>query len=295
MNEPFYGLATHSITNGHVQLDVLSTAGPRIVRLIGANGRNLLAEMPDKTWDVPNGTFHIYGGHRLWHGPEAFPRTYQPDNEGLELEEIAGGVILRRPTEPASGIAKEVVIRLATDRAALTIDHHLINNSPWPIELAPWAITQFRPGGHAIIPFGPIDPDRAALLPNRMLVFWPYTQPSDPRFRFGDAYLIIHAGELPPTKLGTFVERGWTAYHVDETLIVKRFTPQPGSNHVDHGCNVEVYTDRNTLELETIAPLSRLEPGARVNHREEWELSKGTADPIDESWVQRITDGLNLP
>jgi hypothetical protein len=55
-------------------------------------------------------------------------------------------------------------------------------------------------------------------------------------------------------------------------LLVKRFVPQPNLAHPDSGCNVEVYSNDEHLELETLAPLCRLEPGQCVTHVETWEL-----------------------
>jgi hypothetical protein len=54
-------------------------------------------------------------------------------------------------------------------------DHSLTNQGLWPIETAPWAITQLKPGGVAILPqqVGPADPD--GVQPNRTLALWPYT------------------------------------------------------------------------------------------------------------------------
>ena len=39
--------------------------------------------------------------------------------------------------------------------------------------------------------------------------------------------------------------------------------------------NLEVYTDRRILELETLAPLGVLKPGASATHKECWHLFRG--------------------
>ena len=36
---------------------------------------NLLAETPDIFWPTPDGDYYLRGGHRLWHAPEAKPRS----------------------------------------------------------------------------------------------------------------------------------------------------------------------------------------------------------------------------
>lgn len=296
MADDFYGLPVRSITNGLIRLDVLEGAGPRIVRLIaGAEGDNLLAEVPNKSWETPWGQFFIRGGHRLWHAPEAFPRTYQPDNEGMTIEEIADGLILRRPAEPGTGIAKVVTITLRQGRAAATIRHELRNDGVWPVELGPWAITQMRIGGMAILPLGDPNPPSGTLLPNRQITYWPYTKVNDLRIMLNDDYLLVEAvPNMPPSKVGAFGRIGWIAYLLDDTLLVKRHTPRPGLPHPDMGCNIEAYFDQNNLELETLAPLELLEPGQSAVHIEEWELHTGVKADVSIEGVRLLVQQLGL-
>ena len=92
MSDDFHGFPTRSLQNDFLRIDYLAEAGPRLVRLFGAGSEaNLLAEAPDLSWETPYGDYFIYGGHRLWHAPEAFPRTYLPDSEGLTVDEFEGG------------------------------------------------------------------------------------------------------------------------------------------------------------------------------------------------------------
>lgn len=295
MQTDFYGLPAHTLTNGFLSIDVLTTAGPRVVRLALAGGENLLAEMPAKSWETPYGTFFIRGGHRLWHAPEQFPRTYQPDNDGLIFEPLPDGARLSRPPEPATGIAKAIRLMLHPDRAAVTVEHTLTNAGAWPIELAPWAITQLRSGGLAILPIGAAAPPASTLLPDRPIIAWPYTRLDDPRLRICDDYLLVHAqAGLPPAKVGTFGRRGWAGYLLGETLLVKRFTPQPGRPHPDMGCNLECYYDEYNVELETIAPLTTLEPGETASHTEVWELYGGLTVEPTIAGVRGLADRLKI-
>ena len=120
MSTNFYGLPTRSLDNGHVRLEYLAEAGPRIVRLFASgSNENLLAELPDMKMDTAYGPYFIRGGHRLWHAPEAFPRSYLPDNDGLLVEDLADGVRMTQPVEPASGIRKSIEVRLAPGQAWL--------------------------------------------------------------------------------------------------------------------------------------------------------------------------------
>lgn len=289
----FHGLPAQRITNGQIELDVLVGAGPRIVRLQPVGGANILVEMPEKHWETPAGVFWIRGGHRLWHAPEAFPRTYQPDNEGLEITALPDGLQLFRPAEPTTGIAKTVTITLAADAPRATIVHELHNRSAWAVELAPWAITMLRPGGTAILPLGgPSEPGQ--LLPDRRIVLWPYTRLGDPRIQLHDDYILVHAAHGAPAKIGAFGRLGWAGYLLDGTLLLKRWTPQPGKPHPDDGCNLEAYFDHANLELETLAPLAQVEPGATATHIEEWELIGGITEPPTLEGVRALVARLGL-
>jgi len=133
----YYNLPTFTLKNDYLQLDVLADAGPRIVRLRrSGSDENLLAEVPDITEPTPYGNFYFQGGHRLWHAPEAFPRTYYPDNDGLQQTPLAVGVILSGPPESNSGIRKEIEIHLASDGPKLKLVHRLWNEGAWPVRLA---------------------------------------------------------------------------------------------------------------------------------------------------------------
>jgi hypothetical protein len=60
------------------------------------------------------------------------------------------------------------------------------------------------------------------------------------------------------------------------------------------GCNTESYADKDTVELETLGPLVRLEPGAHAEHIESWRLAKVDCGPndgdIDESFLPLVVD-----
>ena len=98
-----------------------------------------------------DGAFALFGGHRLWHAPEAFPR-YLPDNDPPEITELADGVRLTQAVEAMTGIRKGIELRLAADRPTVAVTHRLENAGAWPVELACWALTQMRLGGLAAFP-----------------------------------------------------------------------------------------------------------------------------------------------
>jgi hypothetical protein len=280
-NGDFYGLPTHVLANDFVRLEYLAEAGPRIVRLaLAGQEENLLAEAPDVFWETPYGRFNIRGGHRLWHAPEKMARTYIPDNEGLRVTPITGGVRLEAPREPDTALVKTMTITLDESRPVITIEHSLRNEGVWPVECAPWAITQMRLGGTAVLPqqVGQLDED--GLLPNRQLTLWPYTHWNDPRLHLHDDFIFVGPEVVAqPFKIGCFNRQGWLAYSLGETLFVKQFQSQVGLPHPDFGCNAEIYANEKFVELESLGPLAVIAPGETIHHTETWQLHPLTYRP----------------
>jgi hypothetical protein len=236
----------------------------------------------------------MYGGHRLWHAPEAMSRSCVPDNDGVHIEATPDGVRLSHPAELATGISKRVEVRLHADRPAVTMRHSLTNEGVWTVECAPWAITQLPLGGVAIVPqqAGPLDAD--GVQPNRHLALWPYARWRDPRLHLDDGVILVEAQPLtPPFKIGCFNRDGWIAYLRGGLLFVKRFEPQPDRSYPDFNSNAEVYSNNRFIELETLAPLQRLEPGQTAAHVETWEVYTGIDAPPTLDGARVVVNLLN--
>ena len=269
----FHGLPVGALENNFLRLEYLTTAGPRIVRLSLKGRQNLLAELPEASLETPLGTYHFRGGHRLWCAPESLPGTYSPDNAGVKVEEYPGGVSLTGEAESTSGIVKRIDIRLASDQAAVTLRHELRNDGIRPLTLAPWALTMLRLGGTAILPQPVGSSDTQGLLPNRILAIWPYTQINESRLVLSDDFIIIRASaSAQHAKIGYYNPFGWLAYWLEGVLFRKNFDISVNAIYPDSGCNVEIYCDNNVIELETLGPLGRLEPGKSFFHTETWEF-----------------------
>jgi hypothetical protein len=269
----FYGYPICQLRSKSLELDCLATAGPRIVRLKYKGSSNLFAEVPDIAMPTPYGDYRYFGGHRLWHAPESMPRSYIPDDEGLIASELPDGLILDGKTEPATGIHKRIEIRLHPDLPKVNLTHTLANQGLWDVELSPWMLTMFRLGGTAIMPAQAKNDTMDGLLPNRHFSLWPYSQIKDQRLRLGDEFITIKANPASPAlKIGIFNAQGWLAYWLDGILFRKTFAVHPDRPYPDYGCNAEIYCGSDFIELESLAPLTKLAPGISVSFSETWEL-----------------------
>lgn len=260
------------LTNGSMELLITTTVGPRVIHCGFVGGQNLFGVIEETKGAAGGDEWNLFGGHRLWHSPEIKPRTYSPDNGPVDCCEIDGGVHLVQPVEPDTGVQKQMWVTLCPERDKVTVRHRLTNHNPWAIELAPWALTVMATGGEAILPQPQGEFD--SLLPNRRLTLWPYTNMSDPRLTWGEQFIRMRqdVGMSRRCKLGLNAVDGWVAYGLRGDLFVKRFDYQCCGEYPDWGAAVELFTNDAILEVETLGPLTQLEPGASVDHEERWYL-----------------------
>lgn len=288
----YQGLDCVALENASLSLLVTQSVGPRILSLRYKGGENLFAELPNFVSERPDGKlFHFRGGHRLWHAPEAMPRTYALDDDPVEINLSGGGVWVRQKADAETGIEKSLHITLVGDQPRVVVRHTLTNRGPWPIECAPWTITQLRTGGVAILPQSR---NQTEVLPNRSLALWPYTDLASPQVTWGNRTLLVRAEMTGPFKVGFPNPRGWLAYWLDGTLFVKHAAFDASAAYYDFGSSSECYCNDKFLELETLAPIHRLEPGGSAEHVETWDLYADVDYPADEGTAQAMVDKLGL-
>ena len=234
----------YRLSNGLVDLVVTTDVGPRIIRFGFAGEENEFKEFDEQLGQTGGDDWRVYGGHRLWHAPEEPVRTYVPDNSPITLEDHKGFVRLVQPAEPLAGIHKEMDIALQADeghgngrgsghgsgRAIVT--HRLRNMNLWPVELAPWALSVMAPGGVAIAPQPPRGTHEENLGPANSLTLWAYTDMSDPRWHWGQKYVLLRQepSMIRPQKAGLLVTDGWAAYAREGHLFAKTFDYHPWRN-----------------------------------------------------------------
>jgi hypothetical protein len=285
----FLNLDCVSLENESLSLLISQSAGPRVISLRFKGGENLFAELPDLSIDLPDGkTYHFYGGHRLWHAPESMPRTYALDDQPVEIVSEGKGLRVTQAIESETGIEKSIHISLVEDKPQVIIQHTLTNRSLWDIECAPWAVTQFKTSGTAILPQSQ---QQTELLPNRSLAIWPYTNVASPNVKWGNKYILLHADMKDEIfKIGFPNPCGWMAYWLNGTLFVKRAAYDSQAAYYDRNSSSECYCSDKFLELETLAPISVIKPDVSITHTETWEVFDGVDFPSDENAVDTLVE-----
>jgi hypothetical protein len=277
------------LVSGKFRIAVTTKVGPRVIGGYIGDSENIFRVMPVQPIPGCDTGFILYGGHRLWHSPEMAVRSYAPDNEPVKAVETDTGVEFSSGVEPSTGIEKSITIEpLGDEKFQLT--HRLINRNLWDIDVAPWALSVMAPGGQAIIPQHR-DLDANPFAPDRSLVFWPYSNPQDPRLTLGDEYLFLRQDSQAeaPLKIGFNAEDGWCAYVNNGTALVKYFTHHVDAEYPDNGCSVESYSCADFCELETVAPLYNLAPGEMAEHVEIWHALENLPAIVSQ---QDVTDSL---
>ncbi|HVO61554.1 MAG TPA: hypothetical protein VMT53_11500 [Terriglobales bacterium] len=286
----------YRIWNDTVQVLVLADVGPRIIWYGFEKGDNVLHEVAADIGLSGGDEFRLYGGHRLWVSPEV-KRTYFPDNRAVHVEQHGDRALFTAPVEdtpPGTNLQKQLEVQMDENGSGVQLKHCVINLDRDATELAPWTPTMMRAGGRAILPL----PPRAAMdtehyLSVGPLTLWSFTDLADRRWRFGTEFIQLAQSTAPAARFeeqmtGIFNPSGWGAYFTNATLFVKRAPVVAGATYPDFGCNFEVFSNREFLELETLGPEVLLNPGEQVAHEERWQLFENVAAGEDEDWIRSV-------
>lgn len=274
-NKTVSGFSLRMYQVGNLHLGIPTDIGPRILYLAHQNRPedNLFSILPNAGRQTDEGFWHLYGGHRLWAAPEAFPRTYSLDNRPIILSEDDKGITLESEPEPLAGIDKKLII-MPHSSGGIKIIHRIQNKGLWPIQLACWALSVMQPNGTAVLPITPQPVDVDSLLPDRTLTIWPYTNLKDSRLSFHNDRLVIQQNPKlkPPLKIGTRANPPAGYYYWNGLLFKKENRILTDANYPDGNSTFEVYTSSEMLELETLGPLTLLEPEQETQSIEIWNV-----------------------
>jgi len=266
----------YRISNDEVDLIVTSDIGPRIMRYGFLTGQNLFKNFEESMGKSGESEWVLRGGHRIWAAPEEAPRTYAPDNGPVAIVILGDELTATQPVEPTTGLRKEITVKLAPTGTAVEVRHRIENTLLWDIEVAPWAVSMMAQRGVGITGFPPRGKHPDILPPTHPLVMWAFTDLSDPRWKFTQKYVMLR--QVPENaaaqKIGHFNPKTWGAYLLGSDLFVKRCDADASRPYPDFGCSFETFTRDDMLELETLGPITKLAPGASLEHIERWTLHR---------------------
>jgi len=286
----------YRISNGEIELILTSDVGPRVMRCGFIGGQNFFKVFEDQLGTSGESQWMFRGGHRIWLAPEDFKRTYARDNDPAEIQIQNGVITATQPVEPETGLVKQLAIRISQDKNEVEVVHRMQNTLPFAIRFSPWALTMMAPGGTGVTGFPPRGLHENDLAPSNPLVMWSWTSLADPRWRFLRKYLVLHhdPANTDHTKLGHFNEKTWGAYVLGNEMFVKRYDADKTKTYPDMGCSYETFASEGMLELETLGPMTEVEPDGWLEHTERWSLHRGVqiTEWTDES-LDRVFEPLS--
>lgn len=265
-----------TVTLGDYQIEIATQFGPRVIGLRRRVGPQILASLgPDVAIEHPGGMYRFHGGHRLWAAPENAEVTYANDDHPCQVDIDDDSATILAGSDSA-GVRKEITLRVDGD--SLVVDHSI----SWQTEsvhsaLAAWAITQFPLGGVALMPIGGVD---TGSLPNRQLVYWPYTNPADERIHYNRDGVSVKARGEHRLKLGVGPTRVRLGYLRESWLFTKEVLSSSVGTVPDLGAGSQVYVGQGFCELES---LSGLDEGLSAQVTERWGLHPCAA--LDDAWA----------
>jgi hypothetical protein len=284
----------YRLSNGVVELVVTADIGPRILSYRFHEGKNVLHEVEQDAGKTGGAEFRLYGGHRLWVSPEV-ERTYYPDNAVVSVAQNGNAMrFTARPEDepPGTCLQKELEIELGATGSQVRITHRITNYDARSTVLAPWAPTMMRPEGRVILPLPPrVAMDKDHYQSVGVFGIWSFTDFADPRWVFGTSFIQLRqlsssTGRFQEQMGGIFNSAGWGAYYRTGNLFIKRAALISGAQYPDFGCNFEVFTNLQFIELETLGPVVELQRGETVEHEEQWWLFAGVSSGENDAWIE---------
>ena len=290
------------LSDGGIEAIATLDVGPRIIHLSLSGKPSVIETEAPLEEKLPDGDIlRLYGGHRTWHSPEAFPRSYMADNEPLESYEIFdNGVKLVQKQEEWTQMKK--CIELYFEDGHIRVVNSITNNNAWPIEYAVWALTIGSRGGREIVP---VVQRNTGLQTNTGYRSWPYSRLDDHRVHWGRRYISVDCDAKDETafKFGYGNELGWSAYFNHGQCFVKRFDYIRGAKYPDEGASYQTYSSYWGIELESLSPLKTIKPGKTHSHEECWYVCDAAELPpfSDEDGMEKVLipiaaqTGIELP
>jgi hypothetical protein len=266
----------YRVGNGEIEAIVTGDVGPRVIRFGFVGGQNMFKEYAEQLGKSGEAAFQLRGGSRVWKAPEDPVATWAPDNVPVNIKTTPTGLIATAPIEPLTKLQKEIEISMEPTGTKVTVSHRITNHGLFPLEFAPWVLTMMAQGGMVVSGFPPRGTHPANLEATNPLVMWAYTDLSDPRWKFTKKYMTLRQdpNNSNAQKLGTFNVDTWAAYLLNGEAFIKRAKADSTKTYTDFGCSFETFTNNEFLEIETLGPMTKVQPEKTVEQVEHWGLYK---------------------
>ncbi len=275
----------YECTIPQAKLVITSDIGPRIVSLETGKSGNILFIDSRESFGYMD--WKIYGGSRLWVGPESMV-SYEPDNVPCKTKIDTDSITVTDEGQEKA-IGKSMTVREKNGR--FLIGYSVRNNGPLPVEYALWSVTCVVPTGTVFFPWGSETPGWEM----KKIVYWSSWIDHSTNVRSSqyeqtpDLFIVRPNGE--EGKVGTGGHGGYIGTTGKGYTFVKKFERDRLAEYPDDGCACECYTCKDFAELESLGPIRTIMPGASAGYEEEWIVKDAQVDVNDSAEIKRLVFG----
>jgi len=270
-------------TLGDMSLVAVADVGPRILSFGLNGGPNIL--FTDGNDCYRRGDWHLYGGHRFWAGPET-EHAFAPENACCEVRIDDNAMSIVQPVD-GMGLQKELRIQSSAKDKVFVLDHIVRNVGKLLFPACIWTLTCALP--HCVVvPWA----SGSSSWQCNMVRYWRRwdnhsTDPGSEQWKPDiDRFVVEPSGE--EGKIGLYSEYGFLALLRPDSTFVKTYKPLLEATYSDGGCNVELYTCKDFVELETLSPMYTFYPGREYCHTEQWLLVPQRFEPAEWKMIQSL-------
>jgi hypothetical protein len=133
-------------------------------------------------------------------------------------------------------------------------------------------------------------------LPNRNLTLWKYTDLADPRIHLGrNLWTLSQMKNTKAFKIGFRHTEGWIGYQLGDLFFAKWISHEKKATYPDRGCNTELFTNGDILEIESLAPEKPVATKSHSIHFEWWHIAKVKFQSTDEPSILKHITALPRP
>jgi hypothetical protein len=260
------------VSNKVIEFAASLDFGIRILSFCLCGRQNVFYEQPaGADYLCTKEGWRVYGGHRLAFAPES-EKTYWPDNTPVQYQMLQDGVRFDQKIDGYLNIEKSLELCFTDNPQELSVKHFVRNAGNCIISGAPWAITAVGPRGRLFIPFPP-SCDIVSPAPDRFISLWNSTSLTDKRLYFKKEGLSIRHLPLDDYfKIGLRCKKSPVVYEIGKQIFCKTFEFYDGAVYPDNNVNLEIFSGKYMMELESLGPTGTIKPGEGAVHKELWNL-----------------------
>lgn len=261
------------VTNNLVELVISIEHEIRIIKYAFVGGENHFRE---------EGSCNDLGGHRFGYINQFNHKSDFINDDQIQYQKISNGIRLIQNIEKWTQMRKVIEIIFEENSSEVKVIYKVISLNAFDINISLFSSTTLKDGGIEIIPFYRGD---NLEIPDKSLVFWPYSNLRDSRVYFGDRYIAMKVNHDVQDKFRIGLNARVGFYYNDHGMFIKEvvYSPSDSIEYPNRGCNYESFITENYLEMQSNSPIYKLSMNNSITHTEIWNIYRDVnLDSIDD-------------